>query len=1283
MNPAAPAPQPPASPAEAHSGAGTSADPAAADDAALLQLDAANRELAIDPSRSFIVEAPAGAGKTELLTQRFLALLQHVEEPEQIVALTFTHKAAAEMRERIVGSLELAALGHPPAETHRQRTYELGRQVLQHERQRQWGLLQQPARLRITTLDALCGQLARQMPLLSRLGSQPGIAADAQPHYRRAAQETLRLLDADGPLADGLERLLERFDHQPARLGELLQAMLARREAWLALCHQGADLQQAGAALRDLIDDELRRLVALLPAGWQPALQPAARWAAAHALQQRSAPDADAALTEAPDPASQQPLQAVADWQQPLRGDSAELPLWRGLAELLLTQKGGPRQKIPAAYGLSGAGNKALAAAFKSGLEALPEAAAASLARVRRLPEPHYGGSDRAFIADLLAVLKVAAAQLWLVFQQAREVDFAEIALQALYALGRAEEPSELQLQLDHRLCHLLIDEFQDTSPLQVELLERLTAGWQAGDGRTLFLVGDPMQSIYRFRKAEVGLFLQVRAHGLGAIQPQPLHLYRNNRSQPPLVHWVNQTFAHVFGPHDDHRRGAVRFAPASPTRSGHPLARVQWHPLIERRAASAQAEAGAGAEGEPQPDDEPASSAEREAQQVLALIAQARADDPDGSIAVLVRARRHLEALVPALRALPQRLAFQAVEIEALAERQPIQDLLILTRALHHLADRVHWLALLRAPWCGLTLADLHLLAADAPRRSVWQLLQDGDRCARLSADGQQRLAHLREVLGLALAHQGQQRPRRWVEGVWQALGGPLTLAQEADLSDTQAFFEVLERCSRHGVLELERIEAELERLYAAPDPDGAALQLMTLHKAKGLEFDTVILPGLQRKAQGADRALLLWDQVLDDQGHERLLLATQPEAGHDGPSIYDYLLALENERQRNEAKRLLYVGATRARRQLHLLGSAAPNPKDETLRAPAPDSLLALLWPVAESEFERAWRSGPQPCGSDVGVGEGADADAAATRTQARSTLAEYAHRLQRLKQPGWPEAMAHLTAATSSTAPNTTAPPSAAPSPAPCAAPPLTGPDHAPAPPPHAAQAATTPQRPAPASPAEAAAIGTLVHRYLELIAHDGLDAWPATRLPTLHGAMQQWLRAQGLSAPEATAAAQRVQQHLHTTLNSTDGRWLLSAHTDAAGECALGSVADLGPEPTPEPALQPGPAQGPDQPPSSGHSPHPLHVIDRTFVHQGRRWIVDYKTSAHEPNAQPNGDLDRWRAQLQRYRALYNDALPVQLAVFLTHSGRLLRLSENQESTPVMPDCLSASEPPNTP
>ena len=129
---------------------------------------------------SFIVEAPAGAGKTELLTQRTLRLLATVDHPEEVLALTFTNKAATEMRDRILGSLELAAAGELPAAPHKQLTFRLAGAVLQRDRERGWSLLQHPGRLRITTLDALCANLARQMPFLSRFGAQPGVADDAE-----------------------------------------------------------------------------------------------------------------------------------------------------------------------------------------------------------------------------------------------------------------------------------------------------------------------------------------------------------------------------------------------------------------------------------------------------------------------------------------------------------------------------------------------------------------------------------------------------------------------------------------------------------------------------------------------------------------------------------------------------------------------------------------------------------------------------------------------------------------------------------------------------------------------------------------------------------------------------------------------------------------------------------------------------------------------------------------------------------------------------------------------
>lgn len=157
--------------------------------------DRAARERALALA-SFIVEAPAGAGKTELLTQRYLRLLATVEHPEEVLALTFTNKAATEMRDRILRSLETAASGVLPVEPHKQLTFRLASQALARDAERAWGLLDHPGRLRITTLDALCASLARQMPYLSRFGSQPGVAEDAEAHYAAAARRTLEMVEA-------------------------------------------------------------------------------------------------------------------------------------------------------------------------------------------------------------------------------------------------------------------------------------------------------------------------------------------------------------------------------------------------------------------------------------------------------------------------------------------------------------------------------------------------------------------------------------------------------------------------------------------------------------------------------------------------------------------------------------------------------------------------------------------------------------------------------------------------------------------------------------------------------------------------------------------------------------------------------------------------------------------------------------------------------------------------------------------------------------------------------
>ncbi|WP_298399718.1 UvrD-helicase domain-containing protein [uncultured Azonexus sp.] len=1106
-----------------------------------LHEDAAARRRALDLA-SFIVEAPAGAGKTELLTQRTLRLLAIVDAPEEVLALTFTNKAATEMRDRILGSLEAATRDAGELAPHKLETRKWALAVLARDRELGWNLLAHPGRLRVTTLDALCAGLARQMPFLSRFGAQPAVTDDAEAHYATAARRTLAMVEADTPDAAVVAAALAFMDNDAGRLERLLVSMLGRRDQWLqhaARVDGGVLRDEVEAGFAALVERELARAADLLDAAWQARLMPLARFAAANA------PEA---------------LAPLLDWQQPLRPQSADLAAWRALAGLLLTADGSFRKALNKNVGFPAgkefAEQKAAMAGLLAELAEVPGLEAA-LAGIGGLPAPVLSDSEWSTVEDFSRLLRLAAGQLWLAFQEAGEVDFIEIAARAGLALGDDEAPTDLAQALDYRIRHLLVDEFQDTSPGQVALIARLMRGWTPDDGRTLFVVGDPMQSIYRFRKADVGLFLNVRARGIGDLRLEHLRLYRNNRSHPAIVDWVNGAFPAIFPPADDPAAGAVCYAESTATKVAVADSGVVLHPVFERGDGAAA-----------------------EAALTLELIRAARAADPQGRIAVLVRARRHLDGLVEAIRRQAPELRFQAVEIEGLAERQHIQDLLSLYRALSHRADRVHWLAILRAPWCGLTLADLHALAGNDRQRTVWQLINDEARLAALSADGRQRLQHLRTVVGLALAERDRQPPRRWLEGVWLMLGGPRCLEAPAALADVEAFFALVEQLAAAHRLDPETLAARVGELYAPADPLGDAVQMMTIHKAKGLEFETVIVPGLHRDTGNNDSPLLLWDEVLGADGRERLLVAPLRARGEraDEPTVYDTLRRLENARAAHETERLLYVAATRAIRRLHLVGVAELSDKsDDGLRQPPSGSFLRLLWPVAGQAVFAAALAGDAPA-------EVVTAEDGSTFVSPLLRLAEPAIPAELARPPSRPAANRIDTA--------------------------------------DAATAATS-----------EAAVGTLVHRCLELIVRQGLAAWPPERLPALVDGWRRWLRAQGLDAAQAEAGADEALSALQTTLISATGRWLLADHPGGGAEQAWTSRDG-------ELTVK--------------------HVIDRVFIADGVRWIVDYKTVRATPEELPARAED-FRPQLERYAALFaNDPLPLKLAVWFVLQGRLVEL-----------------------
>lgn len=1150
----------------------------------LLAEDEQSRREALAPE-SFIVEAPAGAGKTELLTQRFLRLLQGVNEPEEIIAITFTNKAASEMRARILDSLLVAAKGVAPAQAHKQVTFELGRAALQRSGERGWCLLDNPSRLRIYTIDSLSSNLARQMPLMSRFGAQPGVRDDASLYYEEAATNTLDLLE-EPDAGEVIRQALQYFDNDTYKLTGLLANMLKMRDQWLNYTQGRATAEAAEAALTHMLEQDLVAAAHYLSPRIQRALMPIARYAASNLSCEES-------------------IALLRDWETEIPSRPIALPMWRALADLLLTgsdHKGTLRKSINKNQGLPATEEaKPCKQALLEVLDTLRDTPGAerAIARLRLLPEARHGDEAWQIIATLGDLLNIAVAQLWFVFQAHGEVDFVEIAQRALRALeDDTGNPTDLALKLDYRIQHLLVDEFQDTSPTQVKLLTCLTSGWMPGDGRTLFLVGDPMQSIYRFRKANVGLFLRVAQEGIGNLPLTPLRLWRNNRSCPPVVDWVNQAFSRVFPQADSVRQGAIAYREFVATKADATEAGVYVHALAAGQSGLANQV------GQEQTADEEEGETsvesigevrQREANTIIDIIRHTRATDSQRKIAVLVRARSHLQALVTEIRRNHPGLSFQAVEIEELANRQIVQDLLSLTHALHHRADRLHWLAILRAPWCGLTLADLDTLVAGDRYSTIPSLMQDEGRLAAMSPDGRARLLHVRDTLQTALAQRGRQSISRWVHGVWLMLNGPHCLWEAGDVRDVQAFFERIAQLEATGQFSTELLATEVKKLYAAPDAKADdRLQFMTIHKSKGLEFDTVILPGLDRKTGNGEQPLLLWEEVAREEVHDASQMALvaaplTPQGANKQnlPTLYSYLRQLEKERALNEDARVLYVAATRAERCLHLVGAASLNTKGE-LRAPK-GTFLELLWPHVYSHFAEA----------------ATQASAITGRQETGVALADFVPQLVRLAQPGLPALLQQA----------------------------MVGVPTAPSMSRLQADAATVEETENDTN----TQIGILLHRYVELIAKGGVEAWPQARLLALQPAMLRWLERQGVRGAAGEQAAQRVTDGLIATLRSEQGQWVLQARGAVGTEQALMSVT----------------AEGVQQ-----------HVLDRTFIEDGTRWIIDYKSTLLDPaiDAQAlQAVAEHHRPQLQRYAALFvEEGLPLRTAVFFLSIGRLVEL-----------------------
>ena len=895
-------------------------------DERLLSSDIAARDDALDVSRSFIVQAPAGSGKTELLIQRYLRLIAIVDEPEEIIAITFTRKAAAEMQYRIVTALRAAARGEHPDEPHEQRTAALATAALARDAERQWGLLRSPSRMRIQTLDSLNAAIARSRPIsspASASGVRVVVDAELIALHRAAAISTLDYLAEPGPYCDAATEVLEHLDNNTSIYVDYLARMLATRDQWLPFTGSGSLTTVEAAALRASLeanlDAALRERLALVqrlfPASVRHELAALFDYAARN-------------LEDAENPDS--PICALAGLTDLPPAEPHGAAQWAAVAELLLTQAGTFRKQVDKRLGFP-AGEKEPKETMKALLEELAahEQLREALHDARGLPPVNYSDEQWAVLLALFRLLPLASIELQRLFGEHGVADHVDVARAAAAALGTAEDPGDVALLLDYQVRHLLVDEMQDTSSAQYRMLEALTGGWTPGDGRTLYCVGDPMQSIYRFRNAEVGQFLLARRNGIGGVPLEPLVLRRNFRSGEGLVDWFNAVFPHVLAEEDDPASGAVAYSPAVAVPQQVGVGEVHVHPVF-------------------------GNDKDFEGQLGCDVIRKTLETHPDDQVAVLVRGRNQLPELLARLRLAG--IDYRAVEIDKLTDLPEVIEVLALTRAAVHPADRIAWLGLLRAPWIGLGWRDLHILVAGERYATVPELLRDEERLARLSPQGRRAITDAAPVLERLVAPRPSLTLRDLVEDCWLALGGPAILPDRVAVDNVYRFFDVLARHERHGSLDdVAALEAllDLERVSTSGT---ARLQVMTMHKSKGLEFEHVLLYGLGRLPGSSGRSVLSWTDLPDEHGNERKVISpVGPRADVENDPVHRFIEQSETAKERHEQARLLYVACTRARKSLHLLGHTLA--ADHACKAPAKSSLLRMLWPAVEDAYAAAF--------------------------------------------------------------------------------------------------------------------------------------------------------------------------------------------------------------------------------------------------------------------------------------------------------------------------------------
>ncbi|MFA4902904.1 MAG: UvrD-helicase domain-containing protein [Desulfobaccales bacterium] len=857
--------------------------------------DQAVRDQAMGPLEGFHLEAPAGSGKTSVLLARFLTLLARVDTPEEMLALTFTRKAAGELRARVMRLLWERHAPGPDASPLDLKLQELAAAVFRRHAD-EAALKLTPERLPIMTFHGFCAQLLKLAPQEAGVPLTFTLLEEDEDRWLKAeALEELRTrLNARSPtdaVRQALVRRLVRLNNDWRRLAKELHGLLSRRDSlgeFLALARVSRDATQYRRLLETRFQMVLVPVLDRLRAGLTDSKLGQAWPEFWQELQ--GAPHGDI-------------LPAVIPGTAP-----ADLPGWQAMSQVLLTaSQGEPRKRLSVKDGFPEGVNQKKWAAL---LQDLPPDVTRTLKQCRDLTPSGASPEEAAALQDLVILVGEALKVYEQLCARRGALDFVALEQSTLNLLNE-DDPTEIMLRLDWRLKHLLVDEFQDTSENQMTLLCQLMSGWQTGAGRTLMVVGDPKQSIYGWRQARPRLFMESR-NGLpcGAASPlplTPLWLTTNFRATGTLIEWANQVFE---GTVMSGGTAGAQFHRAEP-RPGAPEGPAPHLALFTGETDLAAREL------------EARWLAQQVAQSLLTL-------KEKENIGILLFTRTHLPLYLTALG--EAGLAVRVREGLKLADSRVVAHLHNLARALVRPQDEVAWAGVLRGPWNPLGLAALAEVA-QAPG-DLWV-----ERLCGLAAEGGSpgELPALAESLELSRRQVGR-RPLAdiltdWLDETcaWTGIAtweGPLGVANARTYLDLVAAAEA-------GIPEttFNKADFNLQATFQPPDPRAQAsrVEILTVHGAKGLEFHQIFLPFLDwqpLKSEDNTPPFLL-EEIPGSRVHG--LALARPYIREKQSSLYVLLRNIKNQRVVDEARRVFYVAVTRARQRLVMSAVAKVDKKGQ----------------------------------------------------------------------------------------------------------------------------------------------------------------------------------------------------------------------------------------------------------------------------------------------------------------------------------------------------------------